>query len=195
MAFISNKITVVKDVRKDIIRIVQFYNKNKNKIKICLNIKMSCPLKNNTPRRLQRTEYDMAMMEKYDPNVQAPNWWSGVGANADARSQVDLNMYKEWCPNCDPNSPHPRTYEAYCQSCETKPYGLQDRSVGPAYVGPRTTFDKELQSKWCPTCPPPDMYKEDFSDYLMSFHDTDNRWSYGGCGCGYPGCGSTVVLK
>ena len=57
----------------------------------------------------------------------------------------------------------------------------QSQSIPPvnSYIGPRTSFDIALQKKWAVNDPYPRVVpKEGFKDYLMSFGDPDNSWSY-----------------
>lgn len=55
---------------------------------------MSCNLrKNSLQKPLQRSKYDIQMMERYTP-------FPGVGTYPKSRTKFDMNLQQEWCPKC-----------------------------------------------------------------------------------------------
>jgi hypothetical protein len=124
----------------------------KKKNKKLLNNKMSCNLKRSSNNLLQRSAYDMKMIESYTPNFSIENYSykyrnSSNNAQFSTRTRADYRLQQKWCPNCTSTS-----VEGF-----EMPYRNMS-TVGDAEVGPsstpieRTHSDRKLQQKWCPTC-------------------------------------------
>jgi hypothetical protein len=100
---------------------------------------MACRMKNINIEKYgpqPRSEYDMKMLEAYNPNTNdeqrpwhAPPW-------PGPRTDFDKQTQKKWCPKCS--------------SVE----GFSNNYPSPSYpwYAPRTEFDVKLQNFWCSKC-------------------------------------------
>jgi hypothetical protein len=161
---------------------------------------MSCKVKQSHNNKLTRSNTDLDMIENYKNKILSNEGYKYYSMNGYGieRTQFDIDMKRKWnsetCGSSGPSGPSGPSESSY-ESYSTFPYGLERSKFDKQminkwdteehYIGPRTQFDKNLQKKWAPGCPSCPCYqpekkctKEDFNDYLMSFDDTDNKWSY-----------------
>lgn len=169
---------------------------------------MSCKLKQSHNSKLTRSSTDLGMIENYKNKIinESYTYYSMNGYGIE-RTKFDIDMKNKWnCDSCGsgPSGPAESAeyYAPYPYGLERTKFDIDMNKKWDSkedYIGPRSNFDKQLQKKWapgCPSCPCNQsmgkkdcncvknrvncscMSKEDFNDYLMSFDDTDNIWSY-----------------